>query len=201
MTAIIRKFVTHWKPWAVRWVDRRMAPGYAPFFVVDCGKDGFHVGPYMTELGEMRDELVRYPDYERAQRELFFEPGDFVPAAAWVKSLEPLGKIAADLDVRLGLAKKLMSAHPPNRQEYLRTTTKMMKLALEAYRAHHQGDDPKPIPDIPILPRSAKGISDVFRARREERDRLISADAKAKFREIAGAQATARVADEDGSTL
>lgn len=185
MTAAIRRFVTHWKPWAIRWTDHRMAPTCAPFFVGDGGRGEFFVGPYLSEQGEIRDELVRYKDFAAAARELYLEPGDFLAASVWTKQLAPMGSIADALDLLVKRATRLLSAAPPNRQEYLRVTTHIVKMSLEAYRAYHQGDEAKPIAEVPVIPRSVEGISDLFRARLADRDHRVSSAATARLAELA----------------
>ena len=194
MTAAIRRFTTHWKPWAIRWTDPRQPPTCAPFFVADCGKAGYFVGPYLSEQGEIRDELVRYKDFEAARLELKLKPADFLAASVWAKQLEPLGAIAKAVAAWTVEATKVLAALPPNRKErdervreYLHGAVHTLKLALEAYRAYHAGDEPKPIPDVPVIPRSAEGLSDLYRARLAERDRRVSSAATARLVEMAGA--------------
>lgn len=187
MAAVIRKFVTPWAKWQARWTDPRMKPWASPFFVVDCGAGGFHVGPYVSEQGEIRGDLVRYKDFADAAREMNFVVKDFVAASVWAKGLTPLGSVATEMDAYLRRATKFMDANLPNRQEYLREVLAATKLALAAWEAYHTDAEAEPLPaSVSVLPRGGLDLSPEAKAALRERDKRVSIAATERLAEVAG---------------
>ncbi len=164
-----------------RWTDPRNAPWMAPSFVADGGKDGFLTGPYLSERGEIRDEVVTYADFGAAARELNLRPADFLPVKAWSEQIRPLGEpaVARALSSFARAAAHLQKS-PPDKSAYLNEMISLQSYLLSAYRAAHGGDAP---------------LSPEAEAQIEERNRLQRARAEAERIAEASARITRRRAN------
>lgn len=190
MSATIRKFILPWDQWSKRWVDPALTPWCAPYLVADCGTDGYFIGPFMSERGEVRPDLVRYADFSAAAHDYHLTTTDFMPASVWARGLSPLGDIGTRLEEHLRGATRLMSAKPPKRVEYLGAASLMLKLAMDAWRTYHAAISPSPDGSLAatppyegsrVLPRTTQGLSEAATARLKVRDRAVSLAATSRI--------------------
>lgn len=174
MSVVLRGFVTPWPSWVSRWVDHRMQPAKSPLWLADLGRDGAFVGPFVDPQGRVRDEVVFYPTYAQAERELNLRATDFAPWRPWLNGClagadeDIVAHFAARIDANLRYLRM-----PPDARAYIREA---IKLGIDLVTA------------IGKLRAGPPEVPPEFEAKLAERDRFVDRDAREHLRLVGKAR-------------